>query len=343
MEHTISTAELPYPNGWFAVAFSSELRAGRVLRQRLMGEDVVVYRTRSGVPVVTRPYCPHLGAHLGHGGTVDGEDIVCPFHQFAFAPDGGCVRTGYGTCPPRMRLETYVTREVNGAILIWRHAEGLPPSWEIPELRAEGFASPILQSKILTAYPQDIHENAFDVGHFSTLHGYRSAEVESVSFDGVASRSNLVTWRYFPLAGALRFPFRTQGYGVGFTRIVADIPQIHSQSEAFFHTTPTGPRVLDFRVSVSVRGPSRGAGRAALVLSWALARTLGRSMRTDLVADYRIWANKAYVDRPRLADGDGPIQRYRRWTRQFYTLPVDEEPPLDVPMALEQLNQDTVI
>ncbi|WP_459250257.1 Rieske 2Fe-2S domain-containing protein [Streptomyces youssoufiensis] len=50
-----------------------------------------------------RPYCPHLGAHPGHGGTVRGENLVCPCHHFRFDPEGACVRTGYGTAPPRAR------------------------------------------------------------------------------------------------------------------------------------------------------------------------------------------------------------------------------------------------
>lgn len=34
----------------------------------------------SGTVSVFDAYCEHLGAHLGHGGRVDGENIVCPFH-----------------------------------------------------------------------------------------------------------------------------------------------------------------------------------------------------------------------------------------------------------------------
>ena len=62
-----------YPDGWFAVAFADELRPGQVLRRRFMGEDVVVYRTSGGVLRAVEPYCPHLGAHLGYGGRVEGE------------------------------------------------------------------------------------------------------------------------------------------------------------------------------------------------------------------------------------------------------------------------------
>jgi nitrite reductase/ring-hydroxylating ferredoxin subunit len=65
-----------------------------------MGEDLVVYRTRSGIVRAVDPYCPHLRAHLGDGEWVDGERIVCPFHSFAYDVDGACILTGYATKPP---------------------------------------------------------------------------------------------------------------------------------------------------------------------------------------------------------------------------------------------------
>ena len=38
----------PYPTGWYAFGLASELRPGAVLSRPFMGEDLVVYRTRSG-------------------------------------------------------------------------------------------------------------------------------------------------------------------------------------------------------------------------------------------------------------------------------------------------------
>jgi hypothetical protein len=46
---------LPYPDGWFALGFSYELPRAGILRRRLMGEDVVVYRTNSGLLSLNPP------------------------------------------------------------------------------------------------------------------------------------------------------------------------------------------------------------------------------------------------------------------------------------------------
>ncbi|CAD5920211.1 Phenylpropionate dioxygenase and related ring-hydroxylating dioxygenases, large terminal subunit [Streptomyces sp. KY75] len=93
----------------------------------------MLYRLGSGSLRAVRPYCPHLGAHLGLA-KVDGDDLVCPFHAFAFGPDGACVRTGYGTPPPRSTLTRLPVHEANGAVFVWRHYDGREPDWEIPPL-----------------------------------------------------------------------------------------------------------------------------------------------------------------------------------------------------------------
>jgi hypothetical protein len=35
---------------------------------------------------VLSAHCRHLGAHIGHGGTVNGDRVVCPFHGWEWGP-----------------------------------------------------------------------------------------------------------------------------------------------------------------------------------------------------------------------------------------------------------------
>jgi hypothetical protein len=44
------------------------------------------------------------------------------------------------------------------------------------------------------------------------------------------------------------------------------------------------------------------------------------ALANDVEQDFVIWKHKQYVARPALAQGDGPIARYRRWAEQFYPL-----------------------
>jgi hypothetical protein len=56
--------------------------------------------------------------------------------------------------------------------------------------------------------------------------------------------------------------------------------------------------------------------------AWVMDRALGpaaiATYVNDVRQDYEIWANKRYVERPPLAEGDGPVPKYRRWAAQFY-------------------------
>ncbi|MFD0683345.1 Rieske 2Fe-2S domain-containing protein [Actinomadura fibrosa] len=318
------------PDGWYGVAFGAELRPGQVLRRRLMGEDVVLYRTRGGTPRAVRPYCPHLGAHLGHGGTVEGEELVCPFHRFAFAADGTCVRTGNGAPPPRTRLSLLEVRESDGALLVWWDASGGPPRWEVPSVMRDGFPAPIRRFHRLTAHPQDIVENTVDMGHFTALHGYRSARVENLEFDGPRMRADVVTRRNFPPLGALEFRFTARAYGLGVNSARGVVPRLGLEVQALFLQTPVVPWTasgatggdgeLEFRALLALRlhRPRRPRVLADPVARFA-THVIGPTMWADVRQDFPIWNTRTYLDRPRLAGGDGPITAYRRWAAQFYT------------------------
>jgi nitrite reductase/ring-hydroxylating ferredoxin subunit len=313
----------PYPDGWFAVAFADELPPGRVLRRRFMGEDLVVYRTRSGVVRVVEPYCPHLGAHLGHGGWVEGEEIVCPFHHFAFGTDGTCVRTSYGTRPPAARLAVREAREVNDAILVWHHAGGAAPGWEVPAQSTDGFPAPFRQVSVIVDHPQDIVENAVDIGHIGPVHGYRRPRVRRpFEAHGPSFTVGAAGCRVFPLAGPVEIVFDIEVHGLGYLSVDATIPRLHASALFLAMATPLDPCRVEVRFSVALRaGNDPASPRGRLLLSRLLTSMLGPVFRHDLGRDFPIWEHKVYVEHPRLAKGDGPISAYRRWTEQFYSRP----------------------
>ena len=86
-----------YPNGWFAVSSSDEVKSGEVKPLDYFGNPLVVYRTEAGEARVIDAHCPHLGAHLGFGGAVVGETVRCPFHHWCFGADGEVRR--HPLCP----------------------------------------------------------------------------------------------------------------------------------------------------------------------------------------------------------------------------------------------------
>jgi nitrite reductase/ring-hydroxylating ferredoxin subunit len=87
----------PYPNGWFAITDSSEIKSGTAKSVNCLGENLVVFRsTNSNEVFVFDAYCPLSGVNLGVSGIIDGDCIECPFHQWKFSgSDGSCVEIPY--------------------------------------------------------------------------------------------------------------------------------------------------------------------------------------------------------------------------------------------------------
>ena len=123
-------------------------------------------------------YCPHMGAHFGHGGKVVGETIWCPFHGFRFDTEGKCTLTGYDTTPAKKcKVRSWSVVETHGVILVWYDSEGRPPRWEIPKLDMSDWGPLATHMWELDSHPQETSENSVDIGHLVIVHGYENVDV----------------------------------------------------------------------------------------------------------------------------------------------------------------------
>ena len=133
----------PYPNGWYHICDSAELDHGRVLSVSALGREFVAFRGEDGRAGVLHAFCPHLGTHLGHGGVVQGNTLVCPYHEWKFTADGcnryipylkrgpaGAGPTGHvGT--PRVNAKAYEVQECGGHVFAWVDVDDRPPRWAL--------------------------------------------------------------------------------------------------------------------------------------------------------------------------------------------------------------------
>src|SRR5688572_29591868 len=170
-----------YPNGWFQVAYADDLKPGAALPLRYFGRDLVLFRTEGGDAKLLDAHCPHLGAHLGHGGKVKGDCIECPFHAWKFDGTGACREIPYGKkIPPRAQIGTWELRELNGMLMTWFHPDGAAPAWEVPALAETGHADWTPYEKRswkVRTHNQEMAENAVDNAHFLYLHGTQEMPV----------------------------------------------------------------------------------------------------------------------------------------------------------------------
>ena len=77
-------------NQWYIICFEDELKEGAHLHRRIVGEDIVIFKTKNGVVSALEDRCCHRNVKLSLG-YVSNENIKCGYHGWEFATDGKCV------------------------------------------------------------------------------------------------------------------------------------------------------------------------------------------------------------------------------------------------------------
>lgn len=323
----------PFPSGWYVLGAAHDLRPGAIWRRELGGRKLVVFRTEAGEVAALDAYCPHLGAHLGHGGRVEKDAVRCPFHGLRFGTDGRCKATGYPGEPAfRRRITSWPVRERNGFVLVYFHEAREAPDYEVPELDVRGWTPVRTRTLELKAHPQETSENSVDLAHFSSVHGYEEAELlGEVEVEGARLRTRYAARRRFPFLPkrlseplSLRIEIEVELWGLGYSLVRIHVPRFSTVVRLWVLSSHTDGEHVALTLATSAEWrPSGHRDGWKRLLPWSLvARALRRFILSqtvhDVLQDEAIWAHKVHVDPPALVKGDGPIAAYRRYARQFY-------------------------
>ena len=79
---------------WFPIGWADRLKPGEVKKQTLWNQDIAVFRGKSGQIFAVENHCLHKGVELSLG-DVEGDDLVCAYHGWAFSGKGQCVDIPY--------------------------------------------------------------------------------------------------------------------------------------------------------------------------------------------------------------------------------------------------------
>ena len=328
----------PYPSGWFAIARSMDLSPKAVLPLRWFGQDMVLFRTEDGQARLAEAFCPHLGAHLGHGGTVQGQSLRCPFHGWCFDGESGrCTEIPFARkIPPRARIATWPVREVDGMVLVYRDGRdsglaslapsGPSPSWEIPSVQSDEWTGATYFSWKLRTCCQEVLENTVDAAHLPTVHAAsrpaRYVPPESVdpagaaATDGPTLRHALqIQWdgAYIGAPGTeLDVELSIRCHGLGIIFVDTFVAAMGMRARQRLYITPIDEEHVQLTAALHVRRLESPEATQLVEKMWSDA------FQADFVKDFPIWENKAYKAQPLLSEADGPVALLRRWARQFY-------------------------
>jgi len=178
-----------YPASWYLFCESRELKT-KPLSRRILGHQLVAFRTASGRVTVMDANCAHLGADLGCG-TVVGESIRCPFHHWQYGPDGACISIPNLTqIPSFARLRTYPVEERHGFVFFFNAREPLFPLPFILGCDPHDFvaAKVFRYTADCTWFMNSAH--AFDTQHFAAVHDRRLLAPPSIDCPAPFARRN---------------------------------------------------------------------------------------------------------------------------------------------------------
>ena len=292
-----------YARGWHILMFSQELAVGDVKPLRYFDHDFVIYRGESGRAAVLDAHCPHLGAHLASdGGRLVGDHLACPFHGWTFDCQGTCVDIPYAKKIPERAvnaLRGWPVLEKNGFIALWYDPDNGPTDDYIPDIPQwgdDGWGDWKFQRSRIHAKPCDVIENIVDVAHFPHVHG---GEVQS--FEN-------------------RFGEHT----------VTQISRVKQTAEARMIIPPGLPFDREALREQAVSDDADAWGDAPDDRGLLVNSLDDRPMPEEFVElypqtahaafgqDVAIWQDKVYRADPILCDGDGPINKLRKWYERFY-------------------------
>ncbi len=318
----------PIPSGWFQVAWSEEIEPGQVIPRYYFGRHLALWRDDDGAIHLNDAFCPHLGAHFGHGGRVEGCELVCPFHGWQFDAEGTNTLIPYSErTNQKAKVRAYPVQEFGGIVLAWYHPHDEPPSFEIDvpsELTDPEFTGWHTQHFTVNVAAQEMAENSVDGPHFRYVHN-TDIVPEIESYDTEAHRARMRSIQRFPTPRGVvdgRIDVDNQGPGFAVTRfsgivdtflVGAAVPVEADRSEVRF----------SFKVrNLGDEATTSNVGRAFI-----------DEVCKQFMEDTPIWEHKAHIVRPALADTDPPYLKFRKWYRQFYVEGVDTETDVFPPAA----------
>ncbi len=321
--HEIQADDPPerFARGWHCLGLADDYKDGKTHRIDIFGTRVVVFQGEDGALNAVHAWCPHMGADLSLG-EVKGNSLVCKFHNWAWAGDGGCTDIPYAKrIPPKARIRAYPTCEENQMLFIWNDPENRPPLPEqaIPRLKQafdEGWSDWSVVKWKIDINCRELIDNIADMAHFGPVHGSTTVAYFANIFEGHKA-TQIMVGENETLGGKGNFLTTVATYygpAYQITHMFGEMGGMPVESILLNSHTPIDANSFELRFGVIVKKfPGMSDEQCEDMVKGYVDLT-----NAAFAQDVEIWHNKVRVDNPLLCDSDGPVHRNRQWYNQFY-------------------------
>ncbi|TDD91088.1 3-ketosteroid-9-alpha-hydroxylase subunit A [Actinomadura darangshiensis] len=330
-----------FARGWHCLGLAETYRDGKPHTVDAFGQKLVVFTGADGKTNVLDAYCRHMGGDLSDG-TVKGNEIACPFHDWRWGGDGRCKKIPYSRrVPLRARTAAWPTMEVNKLLFVWNDPEGGKPPEDvtIPVIEGAGrddWTEWRWTEQVVHTNCREIIDNVVDMAHFFYIHKSFPTYFKNV-FEGTVATQIM--------KGRSRDDARRERgeNGGGGPRMLGNssVASYHGPSfmidELTYHYEgydlrsvlinchyPIDENSFSLHSGIIVQHSDKLSPEAAE----ASAQKLSEFILTGFEQDVAIWKRKARIDNPLLCEEDGPVYQLRRWYEQFYVDVADIRPEM---------------
>ena len=125
---------------WQPIHVTADIPTERSKPIRVMGEQLTLYRGKSGAPYLVDHRCAHRGTQLSVG-RVEGEDIRCLYHGWKYDGNGQCLEQPgelENEFSSRVKIRSHPAQNYHGLIFAYLGSGETPKFPVFPELEGNG-------------------------------------------------------------------------------------------------------------------------------------------------------------------------------------------------------------
>jgi 3-ketosteroid 9alpha-monooxygenase subunit A len=329
---TIDSAPPPsrYARGWHCLGLADRYRDGGPHAVQAFGTKLVVFADSRGELHVLDGYCRHMGGDLT-AGTIKGDQVACPFHDWRWGGDGRCAAIPYARrVPPAARTRSWLTLEENKQLFVWNDPEGNPPPPEVTIPRIEGSFSPEWSNwtwdsiLVTNSNCREVVDNVVDMAHFFYIHFAFPTFFKNVLEGHIAaqylntkSRPDVSTGSNYSDGGETTLRSEAAYYGPSYMidNLWHDYHGLVMESVLINCHYPVTPDSFLLQWGIIVKKPAGVTDAQGDKIAAKFAEFIGIGFQQDV----EVWTHKTKIDNPLLCAEDGPVYQLRRWYEQFYT------------------------